>query len=508
LKTNDIILDTLKLLNYYSICNIILVYKKYSQKGGIMKFSLKLSILLIIALFMGAQAQWRAVRVGDTPVVTRPYCVAIGDGRNDGKERVYLSSDVNHIYEWSFYPDSGWRCSDIGEGAYSHHGMISVLVGQGRNDGINRVYCGNANGWIYEFTYSGGQWLKDSLKPSNNGAYMGVQVGDGRNDGVKRVYGFGGFSVQGKEYTFDIPGDSWTRISCSQTHYVWFFDIGKGRNDGLNRIYCTHYQQILNAPSPSTLLECTWNGTTYTENPISSRSAVITRVGEGRNDGINRVYVSATGDHIYEYTYSGGNWEEMDICPGAPYNTRCGLAIGKAQNDGHTRVYSVGLRPYGDIREHTWDGAQWNDTVIDAVTMATTHLALGPGRGDDTMRLYGCDINGVLWEFTHPSPYVQSIEETKSHQLVANAKVSPNPLARNTNIYYSLDKAGTVKIDIYNLSGQIVRNLLNTNHQPGNYQTVWDTRDNFGRALPAGVYLCRMKTSDGFTETKQIVIMK
>jgi hypothetical protein len=475
-----------------------------------MKFSLKFLFLLIITLFSVVPAQWRAVRVGDTPGGQRPYCVCVGDGRNDGKERVYVTSPDNHIYEWSYYPDSGWICSDIGEGAPDHHGMIGVTVGQGRNDGINRVYGGHANRWLYEFTYSAGQWLKDSLNPSNTSVFFGVQVGDGRNDGVKRVYGFGGSAIQGREYTWDGSGDTWTMKTASQPHYVWYFDIGDGRNDGIKRIYGEHYQGLLNTAGPSVLIENTWAGTAFSENQIASHSAVITRVGQGRNDGINRVYVAATGDHVYEYTYNAGNWEELDICPDAPYLTRCGLVIGKAQSDGHIRVYSTGIRPYGDIREHTWDGSQWTDTVIDAVTMATTHLALGPGRGDDTMRLYGGDFYGAIWEFTHPSPYVASVEEVAATFRLRpiRATAIPNPLVRNTVISYSLEKAGMTKIDIYNLSGQLVRNLLNIYHQPDSYQTVWDTRDNFGKALSAGVYLCRMKTADGFTETKQIIIMK
>ncbi len=473
-----------------------------------MKLSFKsLTLIIIIASFATVLAEWRAVRVGDTPGGQRPYCVYVGDGRNDGKERVYLSNFDNHIYEWSYYPDSGWRCSDVGEGAYSHHGMIGVIVGQGRNDGINRVYCGNANSWIYEFTYSGGQWLKDSLNPINSdGAYMGVLVGDGRNDGVKRVYGFGGFTVRGREYSWNSPGDTWSMKTCSQPHYVWYFDIGDGRNDGTKRIYGTHYQGILNAPSASTLLECTWSGSAYTENPISSRSAVITRVGEGRNDGINRVYVSATGDHVYEYTYSAGNWQEMDICPEAPYNTRCGLAIGKAQSDGHTRVYSVGLRPYGDIREHTWESGQWTDTIIDAVTMATTHLALGPGRGDDTIRLYGCEITGVLWEFTHPSPYVASVAESKTKRFIKNPKITPNPLNRTAMINYSLEKSSLVKVEIYSPAGHLVRNLVNTVQQPGNYQAVWDTKNNHGKDVVPGVYFYKIQLNDRTLNGKLVVL--
>lgn len=469
-----------------------------------MRFGLKLSILLI---FTVVQSQWRAVRVGDTPGGQRPYCIAIGDGRNDGKERVYLSNYDNHIYEWSYYPDSGWRCLAIGEGAPNHHGMISVVVGQGRNDGINRVYGGHANGWLYEFTYFQGQWLKDSLTPSSN-FFFGIGIGDGHNDNVNRVYGFGGFSVPGKEYTWDSSGTTWSMRTCSQPHYVWFFDIGDGRNDGIKRIYSVQYQGYLNTPSPSILIENTWQDTTFIENQIPSRSAVITRVGQGRNDGVNRVYISATGDHIYEYTYSAGNWEEVDVCPDAPYLTRCGLAIGKAKSDGQIRVYSTGIRPNGDIREHTWDGSQWTDTIIDAVTMATTHLALGPGRGDDTFRLYASTINGVLWEFTHLSPYVVSMEETKIPRLVRKSNIIPNPSVQKVVINYTIEQAGGVRIDIYNRSGQRVRSILNAYQQPGNYQIIWDTRDNFGRALPSGVYLCCLKSTKGFAETKQFVIMQ
>jgi len=481
--------------------------KKIVVKGGTMKLGFKsLTLLFIIASFFIAFAEWQAVRVGDTPGGQRPYCVCVGDGRNDGKERVYLSNFNNHIYEWSYYPDSGWICADVGEGVPDHHGMIGVTVGQGRNDGINRVYGGHANRWLYEFTYSSGQWLKDSLRPINSSVYFGVQVGDGRNDEIKRVYGFGGSAIQGREFTWDSSGDTWLMKTASQPHYVWFFDIGDGRNDGIKRIYGTQYQGRLNTSEPSLLLENTWNGSNFAENQVSSRSAVITQVGQGRNDGVTRVYVSATGDHIYEYTYSAGNWEEVDICPDAPYLTRCGLAIGKAQSDGHTRVYSTGIRPNGDIREHTWDGSNWTDTVIDAVTMATTHLALGPGRGDDTMRLYASDITGVVWEFTHPSPYVASCEEAKEPKVIENIKILPNPTSRNAFINYSLEKDSRTVIKIYNLSGQLVRNLLDISHRPGDYRARWDTKDDYGKYVAPGVYFYKIEMGKEIINGKLVVL--
>jgi len=65
----------------------------------------------------------------------------------------------------------------------------------------------------------------------------------------------------------------------------------------------------------------------------------------------------------------------------------------------------------------------------------------------------------------------------------------PNPFNPDTTIRYQLKDPAQVRIDIYNLKGQIVRSFSQSHDAPGYYQLNWDGCDSSGRALSSGVYL-------------------
>jgi len=70
----------------------------------------------------------------------------------------------------------------------------------------------------------------------------------------------------------------------------------------------------------------------------------------------------------------------------------------------------------------------------------------------------------------------------------------PNPFNSATNIVYQLPKCEIVWIRIYNVQGQIVRELTHQHVPAGNYRIIWDGRDNSGRPLASGVYWIRLFT--------------
>ncbi len=83
----------------------------------------------------------------------------------------------------------------------------------------------------------------------------------------------------------------------------------------------------------------------------------------------------------------------------------------------------------------------------------------------------------------------------------------PNPFNPITTIQYSLPKDSQVRIDIYNLKGQLVKTLVNQS-QPAGYHTVsWNIKDNAREEIAAGIYLYQIVTSE-FTDTKKLVVMK
>ncbi len=87
----------------------------------------------------------------------------------------------------------------------------------------------------------------------------------------------------------------------------------------------------------------------------------------------------------------------------------------------------------------------------------------------------------------------------KSYQLLQNY---PNPFNSSTMISYWLPKSSNVKIEIYNISGQIVANLINSKQQEGSYSINWDAS-----SMAAGTYIIKF-TADGFTMLKKCLLLK
>jgi hypothetical protein len=83
----------------------------------------------------------------------------------------------------------------------------------------------------------------------------------------------------------------------------------------------------------------------------------------------------------------------------------------------------------------------------------------------------------------------------------------PNPFNPTTTIAYSLPEASKVRLDIYNLKGQLVKTLLNKDMEAGLHSVVWNGKDMNNVAVASGVYFYRI-SSPSNTETRKMLLMK
>ncbi|MDD3103297.1 MAG: C25 family cysteine peptidase [Candidatus Cloacimonetes bacterium] len=83
----------------------------------------------------------------------------------------------------------------------------------------------------------------------------------------------------------------------------------------------------------------------------------------------------------------------------------------------------------------------------------------------------------------------------------------PNPFNPSTSIRFSLKEAGPVKLNIYNLKGQLVKSLVNSELSAGNHQISWNGKDERGASVASGIYLYRMESPD-FKATNKMMLMK
>lgn len=83
----------------------------------------------------------------------------------------------------------------------------------------------------------------------------------------------------------------------------------------------------------------------------------------------------------------------------------------------------------------------------------------------------------------------------------------PNPFNHNTIIKYSVPVPSQVKIRIYNVLGQKVRNLVNEPQQAG-YKTIhWDGKNDRGVEVSSGVYFYQMQAGD-FVKNMKMILLK
>lgn len=165
-------------------------------------------------------------------------------------------------------------------------------------------------------------------------------------------------------------------------------------------------------------------------------------------------------------------------------------------------------------------------TLVDSLTYddAPPWPVEADGHGP-TLALINPDLDNALpasWQAANaygtpgaPNNVVVRIENEAGLRYQATLSQNyPNPCrlsASTTNpattIEYTIAANGRVTLKIYNVAGQLVRVLLDTDLSPGAYLAAWDGRTVRGEMAGAGVYLYRLQVNDRTVAQKRLVVL-
>jgi len=87
-------------------------------------------------------------------------------------------------------------------------------------------------------------------------------------------------------------------------------------------------------------------------------------------------------------------------------------------------------------------------------------------------------------------------------------RIRPNPFSVSTDISFVVERDRHVRLSIYDVSGRCLRTLVSGDLPRGVNAVAWDGRDNRGRAVGTGVYLCRLETDDGLLVTSKAMLLR
>ncbi len=111
--------------------------------------------------------------------------------------------------------------------------------------------------------------------------------------------------------------------------------------------------------------------------------------------------------------------------------------------------------------------------------------------------LYPCFSTGVEQEENHFSGPINYLHQSR-----------PNPFHARATVRFSMASQGHVELSVFDVSGRLVRTLLDGEAQAGENSVVWDGTDNQGRRVSGGIFWMQMTTHDGFQSGKKLLVMR
>ncbi len=103
-------------------------------------------------------------------------------------------------------------------------------------------------------------------------------------------------------------------------------------------------------------------------------------------------------------------------------------------------------------------------------------------------------------------PVPVSVEEDVLPNTFALHQNYPNPFNPSTEITFSLDEPSDVKLVVYNILGQAVRELASGSLTVGSYTYRWDGRNDVGLDVTSGLYIYTLSTGSISVSRKMILV--
>ncbi len=162
--------------------------------------------------------------------------------------------------------------------------------------------------------------------------------------------------------------------------------------------------------------------------------------------------------------------------------------------------------PYGVInaRDRIWYSGDPN-----GVNGGSIALGEGPSHGDQVFTTLKRDYRfGIDMVLLNPDGSETPIDIVPFlPEEFALRQNYPNPFNPETTINFMLPEDSPVKMTIYNVRGQLVRRLLDTQVKAGFRNQRWDGRDDFGNTVGSGMYFLVFDTPQ-FHKTIKMILLK
>ncbi|MFT5085777.1 MAG: hypothetical protein ACI906_000447 [Candidatus Latescibacterota bacterium] len=119
----------------------------------------------------------------------------------------------------------------------------------------------------------------------------------------------------------------------------------------------------------------------------------------------------------------------------------------------------------------------------------------------------GDTLPGISYHLARPAEPTAVEENQATPNAFALGANYPNPFNAGTAIPYVTSAPGSVELNIYDVRGALVRQLVSRSLPGGPHLTHWDGRDEAGRSVGSGLYVYRL-VAEGKVQTAKMALLK
>ena len=127
------------------------------------------------------------------------------------------------------------------------------------------------------------------------------------------------------------------------------------------------------------------------------------------------------------------------------------------------------------------------------------------GLQENSICLTASDSLGLIGVFEESCSQQLSVQQSQipiSFELFQNY---PNPFNPETIIRFNVNNSEKINISVYTINGALIKELLNSYMNPGEYSVKWNGLDMNNKKVSSGVYLYKMVAGDNISSLKMIL---
>ena len=123
---------------------------------------------------------------------------------------------------------------------------------------------------------------------------------------------------------------------------------------------------------------------------------------------------------------------------------------------------------------------------------------------DDISQMKTWITSRLTWMDANFSLLSERQEQTEVTEFKLESNY-PNPFNQNTTLTYTLPFAWPIQVEVFSVTGRHIRTLVDEDKSAGRHTVIWDGRDDFGRRVSSGLYVCRYRIGHELRTCKMIL---